>query len=363
MMDCLSRVASAKRLFLCLSMLNVVPAFGLAEDPVKPAPAGLACFGFPPKGWETIFNCMIYKLKWEELEPTPGQYEPGFRRIDETFRKATELGLSIRLVVVCGENSPAWLKAEVGTVTVHDTAGVAYNPSAAGGRTCARWWTTGFGEAYARMQRSLAARYDSHPALAVVDMTRCMSYWPEPFMRQLKEPQNRRNLREAGFSVALDKVAQGEALTTHAQYWKRTRSGIALNPYQELADSGDSWKPNMEYTAAFIQEAVKVLGARLNLQNDSFVSERSQLGPDYWKMFDLIRNSGASFGLQPRGTTKESIGDLRKLIEAAIGQGAGYLELVRIYEQSPISKAEFALYDKQLEANASRVARGVMRAP
>jgi len=330
----------------------MVPAFVLADDPIKPAPAGLVCFGFPPKGWETIFNCMVCKCPWEELEPAAGDYAPGFRKIDATLGKAKEMGLSIRLVVVCGANSPAWLKAEVGTVTVYDAAGVAFNPAAVGGRTCARWWTPGFGEAYSRMQQALAARYDSHPALAVVDMTRCMSYWPEPFMRQLKDPQNRRNLREAGFSAALDKAAQGETLHTHARFWKRTCSGIALNPYQELSDSGDSWKPDMEYTAAFIQEAVRVLGARLNLQNDSFVSERSQLGADYWKMFDLIRASGASFGLQPRGTTRETIGDLRTLIEAAIGHGAGYLELVRIFEECPVSKEEFAAYDRRLEANA-----------
>lgn len=345
-------IASIKRLLLCLCFACPALDFCFAEDQIKPAPEGLVCFGFPPKGWGTIFNCMIHKFKWEEIEPEPGQYEPGFRKIDETLKRADEMGLSVHLLIVCGENSPAWLKENVGTVTVYDTAGLAYNPQSKGGRTCARWWDPEFGKAYFRMQQALAGRYDSHPRLAAVGMNQCMSYWPEPFMRQLKEPRNRQNLRQAGYSARLDKAAQSETLRTHARCWKKTCSGIALNPYQELADSGDSWKADMEYTEAFIREAVQVLGKRLNLQNDSFVYERAQLGEDYWKMYDLMKSSGSTFGLQPRGTTRETIGDLRKLIEAAIVQGANYLELVNIYERSPISKEEFDAFDKRLEANA-----------
>lgn len=70
-----------------------------------------------------------------------------------------------------------------------------------------------------------------------------------------------------------------------------------------------------------------------------------------------MRSSGEILGLQPPGTTRETIGDVRKLIEAAIRQGAGYLELVNIYERSAVSKEEFAGLDKQLEANAARRSR------
>ena len=329
----------------------------LAGNEIKPAPAGLVCFGFPPRGWDTVFNCMIHKLKWEELEPELGQYEAGFRKLDEMLKRAGDKGLFVHLLIVCGENSPAWLKQQVGTVTVFDAGGLAYNPLAQGGRTCARWWDPAFGKAYSRMQQALAERYDAHPRLAAVGMNRCMSFWPEPFMRQLREAKNRQNLREAGYTATLDKAAQSETLRTHARCWTNTCSSIALNPYQELAGTGDSWKQNMEYTAAFIQEAVQLLGKRLILQNDSFVSERSQLGEDYWRMYDLMKDSGAILGLQPRGTTRETIGDARKLIEAAIRQGAAYLELVNIYEKSEIPKEEFAAFDKQLEANAARCRR------
>ncbi len=343
--------AEGKHLALCLCLACLHPGTCFAAEQVKPAPAGLVSFGFPPKGWEAIFNVMVYKCKWGELEPGPGRYESGFQKIDETLKRADQKGLAVHLLIVCGEDSPAWLKDEVGTVTAYDTAGVAYNPRAAGGRTCARWWEPGFGRAYDRMQQALAARYDADPRLAAVGMNRCMSYWPEPFMRQLKERQNRQNLRQAGYSARLDKAAQSETLKTHAGCWRRTRSSIALDPYQALVDSGDRWASDMEYTATFIREATQVLGGRLILQNDSFVSERPHLGEEYWRMYDLMRGSGATFGLQPRGTTGETIGDLRTLIEAAIGQGASYLELVNIYQGSPISKEEFAALDRRLEAN------------
>ena len=331
--------------------LRVAPQAALTQNDIKPATAGLVCFGFPPRGWESIFNGMIYKLGWDVLEAEPGQYEAGFRKLDATLQRAVDSGLSVHLLVVCGENSPAWLKKKVGTVTVFDPGGLAYNPHAKGSRTCARWWEPEFGKAYARIQQALAERYDGHPRLAVVGMNRCMSFWPEPFMRQLREAQNRQNLREAGYTAKLDKAAQSETLETHARYWRKTCSSIALNPYQELADNGDTWRQNMEYTAAFIREAVGMLGQRLVLQNDSFVYERSQLGADYWRLYDLMKHSGVTFGLQPRGTTRETIGDLRRLIRAAINQGASYLELVNIYEASPISKEEFATFDRQLEAN------------
>jgi len=186
---------------------SVAPQRSLAQNEIKAAPAGLVCFGFPPRGWETIFNCTIHKLKWEELEPEEGHYEAGFRKLDETFQRAGTKGLSVHLLVVCGADSPTWLKKKIGTVTVFDPGGLAYNPHAKGGRTCARWWDPEFGKAYARMQQVLAERYDAHPQLAAVGMNRCMSFWPEPFMRQLRDVQNRRNLREAGYSAALDKAA------------------------------------------------------------------------------------------------------------------------------------------------------------
>lgn len=340
---------------LCLACLAPGPCH--AGDGTKPAPAGLVSFGFPPRGWESIFNCVILKFKWEDVESEPGEYEPGFGKIDEKLKMAAERGLSVHLLIVAGEDAPAWLKRKVGTVIVFDPGGLAYNPQAGGGRTCARWWEAEFGMAYSRMQQALAARYDSHPRLAAVGMTRCMSFWPEPFMRQLKDPQTRQNLRESGYRADLDKRAQRETLEIHERLWKKTRSSIALNPYQELADSGDSWKQNMEYTAEFIREATRILGERLILQNDSFVYERAQLGDDYWRMYDLMKGSGATFGLQPRGTTRETIGDLRAIIGAAIAQGASYLELVNIYERASVSMAEFADFDKLLEANAGSAPR------
>lgn len=324
----------------------------LAAGEIKQPPAGLVSFGFPPKAWDPIFNCMVYKCRWQDLEHSPGRYDPGFQTIDEMLERAGERGLSVHLMILCGADSPDWLKAEVGTVTVFDPGGLAYNPEAKGGRICARWWDPRFGEAYLRMQRALADRYDAHPGVAAVGMNRCMSFWPEPFMRKLKDPKTRANLREAGYSTELDNAAHRETLRAHGQCWRRTCSSIALNPYEELSGP-DSWRQDVEFTAAFIREAARILGSRLILQNDSFVHERAQLGEDYWKMYDVMRASGAVFGLQPRGTTRETIGDVRKLIEAAIRLGAGYLELVNIYEDAGLPREELVALDKALEANAA----------
>lgn len=144
-----------KGLVILLTALFFTPHALLAEDEIKPAPSGLVCFGFPPRGCEAVFNCMIYKMKWEELEPQPGQFETGFRKLDEAFELAGDKGLSVHLRIVCGENSPSWLKKGVDTVTVFDPGGLAYNPLAQGGRTCARWWESEFGKAHLRMQQAL----------------------------------------------------------------------------------------------------------------------------------------------------------------------------------------------------------------
>ena len=69
----------------------VGPNFCFAEGDIKPAPAGLVSFGFPPQGWESIFNCMVCKVKWDDLEPEPGQYGPGFRKVHRLWRELARL--------------------------------------------------------------------------------------------------------------------------------------------------------------------------------------------------------------------------------------------------------------------------------
>ena len=64
-------------LSLLLPCWCFVPVVFAAEE-LKPAVAGCVGYGITQKGWEKTFNHVLCIAEWKNMEPEPGNYEPGF---------------------------------------------------------------------------------------------------------------------------------------------------------------------------------------------------------------------------------------------------------------------------------------------
>jgi hypothetical protein len=144
--------------------------------------------------------------------------------------------------------------------------------------TVPRFWTAAFGTAYADLHRRLAARYDADPVVAEVVVSRCTTFYAEPFIRQTSDRKSRRALLRAGYTEAADKRCHRQEIDTH-QVWSRTRSGLALNPAQFLTRKGRRTVDD-SFTIAMMRYCERKLGPRCVLENNSIRSPIASLDPD-----------------------------------------------------------------------------------
>ena len=319
-----SFAGTSRVLSLLLPCWWFVPVVFAAEE-LKPAVAGCVGYGITQQGWEKIFNHVLCIVAWKDMEPELGNYEPGFQKIDDFLKKAEARNLHVHLRIRAGQEAPDWLKQKAGTVKMHSIRDDFE-------REVVKWWEPETGAAYSRLQQALAARYDSHPRAIAVTMTRCMSIWPEPFLHQVNDAKTRDRLIAAGLTTEKDVACQIETFHTHAQFWKQTRSSIAINPYQDVdASMTNRSQSNLLLTARLINEANNILANRLILQNDSMIPSSSELSAEYVKLYDLMKRSGLRFGFQPRDTNSATVKTTRELIETTIAFGGTYLELPGAY--------------------------------
>ena len=98
--------------------------------------------------------------------------------------------------------------------------------------TVPRFWTGKFGKAYAALQKKLAARYDGNSTLAEVVISRCTTFYAEPFIRQTSITASRKALKARRLHQApRTRPATRREINAH-RVWQRTRAGLAFNPAQ-----------------------------------------------------------------------------------------------------------------------------------
>lgn len=109
------------------------------------------------------------KLRWADLEPREGEYD--WAALDTWLAS----GMTVRLHVLGGQHAPGWLKTAAGSVAVSNAKdGVT--------ATVPRYWEARAKDAYARTVAALGARYDTHPALASVNVFGCSLIYDEPWI-------------------------------------------------------------------------------------------------------------------------------------------------------------------------------------
>ncbi|TMD92048.1 MAG: hypothetical protein E6I76_18040 [Chloroflexi bacterium] len=302
--------------------------------------------GIPPADDLPAISGVVVEVAWSDLQPSPEGAIVSGNAIDRTLATVRALNadrpahpLAIKLRIDGGIHAPAWAKSLGGApITVTDpTDGVT--------GTVGRFWSEGYGRAYANLESLLAARYDSVPEIREVTMSRCTTVYDEPFIRDRNDRTTVAALLAAGFTQAADVQCLSEQIDAHA-VWRSTRSGLALSPYQRLdpAGSGDG----VQVTAPLMDLCRSRLGARCVLENNSL--RNPPQGGDYTPMYALIQRLGAPISFQTAAPAK--LGGLETVIGIAAGMGASAVELPQGY--GGLTPGRLAALGTQLVAPAAQ---------
>ncbi len=339
-----------------------------AATGLKPVMQGLIDRGFfpgttgsPPTAYAGIVPNIVVNVTWADLQTSAGGGITGGNKLDNAL-SSLKAGQKIKLRIAAGAYAPNWVKNIGG-------APVAYKDSFDGSdQTVPRFWTSGVRDAYNDFMNKMAAKYDSNDNLLLVTISRCSTAFPEVFLRggsgitaDIKS-FDANSLVNAGYTKDLDNTCEHEEIDAH-KVWTRTRSSIALNPYDNLDVATKSFKgTDVSYTGEIMDYCHTTLGARCVLENDSIregyvggisgTLSSSTAPPTsnpyaflYWKMNRI----GPPLQLQT-AATPERLGSLTATLDGSIKIGANAVELIRNYD-SLISVADLTPYSTRLLAN------------
>jgi hypothetical protein len=302
------------------------------SGPLKPVLKGLLdrdaeppaqYLGTAVRGW-------VVKAYWKDLQPARGAALAPNNAIDNAVAEARRLnaanpafGLGLKLRVYAGIYAPDWAKAlGGGAVQV-------VNPQDQQQGTVGRFWTDEFGRAYADLQQRLAERYDGVAEVREVLVTRCTTFFAEPFIRDKGDKGSVANLLGAGFSFAADQVCHRQQIDAHT-VWRQTHSDVDFSPYQNIERHGVR-SVDEGFTESMMDYCRMTLGARCVLENNSI---RSPVQPNYALMYDRMKAMGPPISFQTANPNK--VGDLLATLQWAVQQGANSVELPGTYQkQSP----------------------------
>ncbi|MGH8905240.1 MAG: hypothetical protein ACRD0K_01655 [Egibacteraceae bacterium] len=298
----------------------------------------------PPASHFSAVQAFVVGVDWADLQSEPGGPIMQGNAIDQGLAQARALNaehpgldLKLKLRVYAGIQAPEWAKRLAGEpVVVRD-------PQSGTSGTVGRFWTDAFGRAYDELQAKLAARYDHVPEIREVVIARCATVFAEPFIRNTGDKASARALLDAGFTWEADHRCHEEQIDAHS-VWERTRSALALNPYQIVSPEG-VFKTDGEFTEQMMRLCRSVLGDRCILENNSI---QWPVKPTYTEMYAQIRALGPPIAFQTEPRAK--VGDLGQALAWAVEQGANSVELHRRYEEHPADS--LATFDRALKANA-----------
>jgi len=268
----------------------------------------------------------VVDVPWRDLQPVRGGAIAANNAIDKAIRDVRALNrrtgqdVAIKLRVRAGVDAPDWAKQLGGSpIAISDAQdGV--------GGTIGAFWIEAFGAAYADLQVKLADRYDRVVEIGEVSISRCTTVYAEPFLRNIRDPDSVGQLTSRGFDTASDLTCLFDQIDAHLA-WETTRSSLALNPYQAIAESGAT-TIEPEVTSRVIDYCRFVLEDRCVLGNNSI--RWPPLEGRMEAMYAEIESFGAPITYQTAAPAR--VGDLPATIAWAIDRGACSVELPKGYE-------------------------------
>jgi hypothetical protein len=281
-------------------------------------------------------------VSWSELQANPGGPITSNNPIDRAIADVRAWNATnpqhlevLKVRISAGIHSPAWVKSVGGAcVTVKD-------PNFGVGGCTPRFWTAQFAAAFYQFEAELAARYDRVPEISEVIIARNMTIYNEPLLRQIADPGSVAGLLAAGYTTAADEQNQRTDLATMGRFWKHTRTGFTMNPYQTVNPLGQ----NEAFTEQLIAYGRQVLGPQLVLENDSLRSSFLTGTGMYAHMYAYMGSLRGPIGFQTAVLRK--VGSLNATLDGARRLGASNVELPPGF-QAVLSPAQLLAYGAAL---------------
>ncbi len=325
-------VGSVAALSLAAPMAVVSGVASAAPPPVKPALVGLLDRqGLIDDQWASIIRGVVVQVDWATLQPAAGTPVIGNNPIDTALAavrayngRHPEAPLGIKLRVMAGRGAPQWLKDRVGSQYVQSPVDLANG-------TVPFWWRPEVDTAYRALQTDLAGRYDNVAEIREVQISRCTVLYEEPFMRVTGDAVALAAFRANGLTRAVDETCFKQQVQAHA-VWKRTRSVLALNPYQDPATAP---KTDVAFTNTMAKQCRNQLGNRCVIENHSI--KETGNGADYEQLFTKMVALGRPLAMQTN--RPDVLGDLGAVLRRCVGMGAEAVELPWTYR--PMGPAAF----------------------
>jgi hypothetical protein len=321
------------------------PGTTAPSGPLKPVLQGLLDRdGQPPPQYiGTAVRGWVVKTYWKDLQHSAGGALADNNAIDQavaairTINAAHPgLNMGLKLRVYTGIYAPDWAKSlGGGPVNVVDPQDKAQG-------TIGRFWTDDFGKAYADLEQKLAAKYDGVPEVREVVISRCTTFFAEPFIRDKGDKGSVANMLAAGFSAAVDQTCHQQEIDVH-KVWAQTHSDLDFSPYQNIERKGVR-SVDEGFTESMMDYCRTNLGARCVIENNSI---RTPVQPNYAAMYDRIKQLGPPISFQTANPNK--IGDLLATLAWAAQEGANSVELPGSYQQQ--SPQTFAAANDALVKN------------
>jgi hypothetical protein len=281
--------------------------------------------GEPPLAYIQSLAGFVVNVHWSDLQPEQGGPLAADNAIDQAITtvrslNATDhLDLGLKLRVLAGVWAPNWAK-DIGGPPIP-----LINPQNSAAGTIGRFWTAAFGQAYDQFESLLAAKYDNVPEVREVTITRCTTFYDEPFIRDSGYQPNDTALLAAGFTFAADETCQREEID-EAAVWQHTHSDLAFNPY-EVVNAAGLVSTDEPFTASMMEYCRQVLGDACVLENNSLRNPPLQ---GYLTMYASMQALGQPLAFQT--ATASRVGSLANTLDYALSLGADSVELPGGYE-------------------------------
>ena len=318
--------------------------------------------GLPGLDAPAYVDSAVLRVLWRELESRAGRLRRAGLGRDRPARSNDGRRLTLRLRVLAGRESPAWLKGEgvSGEGLDCSKGGIAVvlgsQPNQNG--CVPRFWEPSFLDRYDALMQEIDRRYGDEPRLAAVVSSACMTIFAEPLFRAQGNRGSNQRLLEAGLTFPADLACQRKALEIHADRLPDKRVALAVNAWDRLVPLSEDTDDRVDGRLVSWADAYELatwaratLGDRLELQNNG-LGETDGCPDGQRPSTNVYCFLGEDPG--PKGFQTEtwrnlnsSPDDLVRTIETAVSLGACYVELPDGYREADELLAPF---DRQLEA-------------
>jgi hypothetical protein len=292
--------------------------------------------GPPPAQFRQQVKTFVVNVNWSDLQASPGSPISSNNAIDRAIASARQLGMTIKVRLLTGIHSPTWAKEIDGpAITIHAPV-----DNITG--TIGRFWTDDFGRAYDDLVNKLAAEYDSVPEIREVTVSRCMTVYAEPFIRDAADPGSVQALLAAGFSVQADTACQREQIDAN-KAWITTRSGVAFSTYEHINPDGSAFKDEA-FTEQMMAYCRQTLGAGCVLENNGITANSPTSG-----VYQIMKQMGPPISFQAAGLAK--VKNLDQTVSLAVSIGATSVEVLPTMLHL---LSDLSTLDQDMSANAAR---------